>query len=99
MPATTETSISPVASYSSKYNGVTVKITTNPETPAQLQKIGIAANPPAAAQPPSMSTQTGKWMQTNARFKVEGGQMTTQLGQGRALEIFNKNIVKFELFK
>jgi len=43
-----------------------------------------------------MSTQTGKWMDTNTRFKVEGGQMTTQLGQGKGIEIFNKNIVHFE---
>ena len=41
-------------------------------------------------------TQTGKWMDTNTRFKVEGGQMTTQLGQGKGIEIFNKNIVHFE---
>ncbi len=35
-------------------------------------------------------------MQSNARFKVEGGQMTTQLGQGRAIEIFSRNLVLFE---
>jgi filamentous hemagglutinin len=99
MPATAETSISPVLSYSSKYDGVTVKITTSPGTSAQLQEIGIAANKPAASQFPNMSTQTGQWMQTNARFEVEGGQMTTQLGQGKALEIFNKNIIHFEWVK
>lgn len=88
LPPTTETSISPNLAYSSKYDGVTVKITTAPGTSAQLQEIGIAANKPVAAQFPNMSTQTGSWMQTNARFKVEGGQMTTQLGQSRAIEIF-----------
>ncbi len=36
-------------------------------------------------------------MQTNARFKVEGGQMTTQLGQGNAIDILNQNIVDFAL--
>ena len=46
-----------------------------------------------------MSTLTGKWMKTNTRFKVEGGQMTTQLGQGRGVKIFNKNIVYFEKVK
>ena len=97
LPPTTETSISPSLAYASKYDGVTVKIAVAPGTSAALQDIGIAANNPAAAQFPNMSTQTGAWMQTNARFKVEGGQMTTQLGQGKAINIFNQNIVDFEL--
>jgi RHS repeat-associated protein len=97
VPPNTETSISPSRDYSSKYDGVTVKITVQPGTSAQLQKIGIAANKPAATQFPGMSTRTGSWMQTNARFKVEGGQMTTQLGQGKAIDIFNQNIVDFQL--
>lgn len=96
LPATTETSISPVLSYSSKYSGTTVKFTMAPGTSEQLQTIGIAANPPAAAQLPTLSTQTGPWMQTNVRFKVEGGQMTTQLGQGRGIDIFNQNMVQFD---
>ena len=99
LPPTTETSISPSVDYSSKYDGVTVKITVAPGTSAQLQEIGIAANNAAAVQFPEMSTRTGSWMQTNARFKVEGGQMTTQLGRGKAIDIFNKNIVDFELIR
>ena len=101
VPATTATSTSPLLSYSAsgKYDGITVKITTKPGTSAQLQKIGIAENKPAAAQFPTMSTRTGKWMDEHARFKVEGNQMTTQLGQGKALEIFNKNILDFEPIK
>ncbi|ARU54288.1 hypothetical protein OLMES_0181 [Oleiphilus messinensis] len=93
---TGETSLSPLLAYSSQYNGITVRITTKPGTSAQLQEIGIAANEPAAFELPHLSTQTGPWVQTHARFKVEKGQMTTQLGQGRALEIFNKNIIDFE---
>ncbi|WP_231692226.1 VENN motif pre-toxin domain-containing protein, partial [Cronobacter dublinensis] len=96
MPATTETSFSPVLGYSSKYDGVTVKIVFKPGTFSELEKVGIAANSAAAKELPNMSTQTGKWMETNTRFKVEGGQMTTQLGQGKGMEIFNKNIVHFE---
>ncbi|MGR4049463.1 hemagglutinin repeat-containing protein [Kosakonia cowanii] len=96
MPATTETSVSPILGYSSKYDGVTVKIAVKPGTFSELEKIGIAANSAAAKELPNMSTQTGKWMDTNTRFKVEGGQMTTQLGQGKGMEIFNKNIVHFE---
>lgn len=99
MPATTETSVSPVLGYSSKYDGVTVKIVVKPGTFSELEKIGIAANSAAAKELPNMSTQTGKWMDTNARFKVEGGQMTTQLGQGKGMGIFNNNIVHFEQVK
>nr|WP_301178479.1 hypothetical protein [Gilliamella apicola] len=96
MPATTETSVSLVLSYLSKYDGITVKITVKPGTFSELEKIGIAANEAAAKQLPSMSTQTGKWMDTNTRFKIESGQMTTQLGQGKGMEILNNNIVYFE---
>jgi hypothetical protein len=99
LPPTTETSTAASLEYASgkytKNGGITFKLTTAPGTSAQLQEIGIAANKPAALEFPEMSTQTGPWMQTNARFKVEGGQMTTQLGQGRALEIFNRNLVDF----
>jgi filamentous hemagglutinin len=102
LPATTETSIAALDSYAGSYRGVLMKFTVKPGTSAQLQEIGIAANPAAAAQFPGMSVRTGKWMQTDARFKVEGfdkvgvDQMTTQLGQGRALDIFNSNIIHFE---
>ena len=95
MPPTTETSISPSLGYSSKYDGVAVQITVKAGTSAQLQDIGIAVNKPAQIRFPDMSTQTGDWMQTNAQFKTEKGQMTTQLGQGKALDIFNRNIVDF----
>ena len=96
LPPTTETSISPVLSYSSKYAGVTVEFTVAPGTSQQLQQFGIAANPPAAAVLPDLSTQTGPWMQTNTRFKVEGGQMSTQLGQGPGIDLFNQNIILFK---
>lgn len=43
-----------------------------------------------------MSTQIGKWMYTNTRFKVEGGQMITQIEKGKGLDIFNKNIIHFK---
>lgn len=67
-----------------------------PGTSVQLQTIGIAVNPPAAAQLPALLTQKGPWMQTNVRFKVEGGKMTNQLGQGRGIDIFNHNMVQFD---
>lgn len=52
--AGTETSISPRLSYSSKYDGVTVKLLVEPGTSESLQEIGIAANKPAAEQPQSL---------------------------------------------
>ena len=99
MPATTETSISPILKYSSKYNGFSDWIVVNPGTFSKLEKIGIAENKPACTQFPNMSSQTGKRMKTNTRFKVKGWQMTTQLGQGKGVKIFNKNIVHYEKVK
>ena len=99
LPYTGETSVSPLLEYSSKYDGHTVKITTQRGTSAQLQDIGIAANKPASIELPHLSTQTGKWNQTHSRFKVESGQMTTQFSQGKALDIFNQNILDFELLE
>ncbi|KAF0811237.1 hypothetical protein IGB42_04295 [Andreprevotia sp. IGB-42] len=100
LPPTTETSTAASLEYASgkytKNGGITFKLTTKPGTSAQLQEIGIAAPGDAPAVFPDMSTRTGPWMQTNARFKVEGGQMTTQLGQGHALDIFNQNLIDFE---
>jgi len=94
MAATTETSISPSFLYAAGYRGTTIQITVEPGTSSLLQDIGIATNKPAYLEFPSMSTRNGEWMFTNARFKGEGGQMSTQLGQGAALDIFNKNIVQ-----
>ncbi len=98
--------MSPSSANSSSFKGVTVRIVLRPGTTEQLQSIGIAANEPAAAQFPGMSTHTGAWAQTNARFKVEGkevigapGQMTTQVGRGAALDIVNNNIVNFKPIK
>ncbi|TDP71061.1 LysM peptidoglycan-binding domain-containing protein [Roseateles toxinivorans] len=103
---TGETSLAPLKAYSAGYDGALVRLTVKPGTSSQLQDIGIAANNPAAAEFPGMSTGTGPWNQTNARFKVEAvgvrnindglGIMNTQLGKGRALDIFNANLLDFE---
>jgi LysM repeat protein len=96
LPATTETSLSPVPEYAQQYDGTMVRFTTKPGTSAQLQQIGIAANEPAAGHFTGMPTTANNWTQNNARFKFESGQMTTQLGQGKALEIYNENMVNFK---
>ena len=38
-------------------------------------------------------------MYTNTRFKVEGGQMITQIEKGKGLDIFNKNIKELDAIK
>jgi hypothetical protein len=103
---TGETSLAPLEAYSAGYDGALVRLTVKPGTSAQLQDIGIAANQPAAAEFPGMSTRTGPWNQMNARFKVEAtgamnindglGIMNTQLGKGSALDIFNAKLLDFE---
>ncbi len=99
IPATGETSVSPLRSYAEQYDGVTYQITVKPGTSAQLQNIGVAANEATSVQFPDLSTQTGSWNQTNARFKVESGQTTTQLGRGVALDIFNLNIIDYQVVR
>ncbi|MFZ6872681.1 hypothetical protein ACO0LF_11495, partial [Undibacterium sp. Di27W] len=106
LPGTGATSISPLEAFSQNYDGILVRLTTKPGTSAELQKIGIAENTPTALEFPEMSTRTGKWNTTNARFKVEGtgnpvinggmGVMNTQLGKGTALKIFNDNLLRYE---
>lgn len=106
LPGTGATSISPLEVYSKDYDGILVRLTTKPGTSAELQKIGIAENIPTALDFPEMSTRTGKWNTTNARFKVETkdnpvinggmGVMNTQLGKGTALKIFNDNLPRYE---
>jgi filamentous hemagglutinin len=93
MPSTGETSVSPMRDYAESYRGVTVRIATQPGTSERLQQIGVAANEPAAAAFPEMPIEAPNWTQTSARFKFESGQMTTQLGRGDALKIYNDNIV------
>lgn len=98
LPATTETSMAASLEYASgkytKNGGITFRLTTKLGTSAQLQEIGVAAGPKAAAEL-NLPIRSGSWMETNASFKVEGGQMTTQLGQGRALDVFNENLIDF----
>ncbi len=47
---------------------------------------------------PDFFEQTGRWGFDHARFKLEGGQITTPLGKERgvALDIFNTNLIGFE---
>lgn len=44
-----------------------------------------------------MPFKEGKWNEEYARFKKEKGQITTALGKGRALELFNNNMIKYQI--
>ncbi|WP_331458187.1 RHS repeat-associated core domain-containing protein, partial [Burkholderia sp. MSMB2041] len=100
---TTETSISPAVAYSLEYsspsNGELIQFALKPGTLKELREIGLALNKGVKLLFPDMREGGGEWMKTNAQFKVEGEQMTIQLGQGRALEIFNRNMVHYRVIK
>lgn len=97
VPATSETFVSPSEAYSRGYNGVLVRITAKPGTMDQLAGIGVSANPGTSAILPGMPSAAKGWTATNAMFKVEGSVLNTGLGRGRALDMFNQNIVKYEV--
>jgi hypothetical protein len=99
IPGTGETSLSPVQNYSQGYDGVTFRITVKPGTSAELQQMAVAANSGTTRAFPSLAERSGPWNQTNARFKVESGQTTTQLGKGSALRLFNSNIIKYDVVR
>jgi RHS repeat-associated protein len=96
IPATAETFISPTAAYSAKYEGVLVEINTKSGTFNQLRQVGVAD----PTQPMTAGLKLGKvetgWNSSKAFFKQEAGQVNIGLGQGKALEIFNKNIKSFK---
>jgi hypothetical protein len=112
VPATGETFVSPLQAYSADYDGTLVRITVKPGTMNELQSIGIAGNPGTAKLFPELPTETSGWTTNNALFKLEGskgaknahiralnggnGVVNTGLGKGEALNLFNRNILKFE---
>jgi hypothetical protein len=94
LPKGQEVSISPSQEYSSRYKGITVRITVKAGTSEKLRAIAIAANP-KTAEKTGVLYQKGQWRK-HVRFKSEGDQMTTQLGSGSGLILFNENILKVE---
>jgi insecticidal toxin complex protein TccC len=100
LKSTTETSISPAIAYSLEYacpeNSETIQFILKPGTSKEIQTIGLAMGKEAISRFPAMKKSGGDWKMTNAQFKSEGKQMTTQLGQGVAINIFNKSIVDYK---
>lgn len=98
VPSTGETFISPTEAYSSNYNGVTVEFQLNGGTTDLLRDIGVSNNTTQSVMDyglmPDVKNATD-WTTNNAFFKGEGVQTNIGLGKGKALEIFNSNIVGY----
>ena len=106
MPGTGETSTSPTQAFSEGYKGVLVKFKVKRGTIDELSKIGVSdGNPLVNVQFGKMPSnfEIPNWNLTRARFKVETlkstgmQQVNIALGKGKGLDIFNDNIVEFEI--
>lgn len=94
---TRETFISPTQSFSENYDGVTVRLEVRQGTTKQLTQIGVRDRSRQVTKDyGSMPACFKGWGTDHAYFKGEGGQTNIGLGQGRALEIFNQNLVGFQ---
>ena len=100
LPSTGETFISPTKFFSNNYNGVMVRFELDSGTTSALEKIGLSNGDRAILAKtiyPHMPYVSGiKWTENFAFFKAEGSQINIGLGKGKALEIFNSNIIIFE---
>lgn len=94
LPASSETFISPSASYASRYDGVTVQFTVRSGTTKALTGIGVR-DQSEALRGSNMPAVSKGWASSNAYFKSKGKVVNIGLGQGRALSTFNQNIVSF----
>lgn len=100
MPATTETFISPTQAFSENYAGVLVRFQTKAGTYDKLKNVGFRAHGTKSANLfPELSPVKRGWGKRGAQFKPEGDQVNIGLGKGKALEIFNDNVVGFETLK
>ncbi|MBH1932685.1 RHS repeat-associated core domain-containing protein, partial [Serratia rubidaea] len=94
---TSETFISPRRAFSENYDGILVKFHLRKDSLQELKSIGVKDSSILTKNTyPSMSDVTKGWKENNAFFKAEGDQINIGLGRGKALEIFNKGIEKFE---
>ena len=98
LPSTGETFISPTEAFSSNYNGVTVRFEVDKGTTNSLLEIGVGNNTSQSIRDYGVLPQVKSgWNVNNAFFKGEGLQTNIGLGKGKALEIFNSNIVNFSV--
>ena len=101
MPGTGETTTSPTMSFSENYEGILVQFKVKRGTIRNLEEIGIAGrnHPGILVQHPLLKADKSPWSLENARFKLENGQVNIALGRGKALEIFNDNILEYKFIK
>ncbi|QEG16143.1 hypothetical protein GmarT_20040 [Gimesia maris] len=101
IPATSETFTSPTKSFSEAYDGVLLEFKVVSGTTDSLKNIGVRDSSRAVrdAGLDYLEEVSSGWAAKNAFFKGEGGQVNIGLGQGKALEIFNNNIIKHDVIR
>ncbi|MFF2174762.1 tectonin domain-containing protein [[Kitasatospora] papulosa] len=99
--ASAETCISPKQSFSENYDGKLVKFIVKPGTRGALEEIGVRDVSAATTRMyPDMPLISKRWARNFAFFKGEEANLVTIcLGKGKALDIFNTNILHFEEIK
>jgi len=96
LAATGETFISPTLEFAQGYDGVVVQFTMKPGAQEALQSIGVRdASLLAETSHGTMSVVEKGWAARNAFFKAEQGQINIGLGDGKALETFNRYIQSY----
>jgi hypothetical protein len=106
---TAETSIAPLEEYSSKYQGVLVRIVAEPGTADKLREIAVSANDATSQRFNDLEDTFKGWGKQQAQFKVESigkpeenpinmgnGVVNINLGKGAALEILNDGMIRYE---
>lgn len=109
MIGTGETTTSPTRAFSESYEGYLVQFKMKKGTIDELKLIGVTDGNPLVkrlfGKMPMNSEVGGNWSKSKARFKVEtlritnSKQVNIALGQGEALNIFNNNIIEYQLIK
>jgi len=109
MIGTGETTTSPTRAFSESYEGYLVQFKMKRGTIDELKLIGVTDGNPLVkrlfGKMPMNSEVGGNWSKSKARFKVEtlrttnSKQVNIALGQGEALNIFNNNIIEYQLIK
>ncbi|MFP1860438.1 RHS repeat-associated core domain-containing protein, partial [Lonsdalea quercina] len=95
---TFETFISPTQSFSEGYEGILVRFELKEGTTNLLKEIGVKDMSKVTrglSDMPFVNTLEDGWKASHAYFKGERGQLNIGLGNGRALDIFNSGIEKF----
>ena len=86
--------------FAEAYDGVTVRFTVRAGTADQLARVGVRdAAEMTATLFPNLPLVMSGWNRFSAFFKSEGGIINIGLGQGAALDLFNRNIVRFEIVR